>query len=335
MHVINNLIGSVGPVIMSAADTGNEALTGIFNTVAFSGSWEVFTKFNWLGALLQFVISAFCLIGLVLVMIQRLVTMLYLSSEPTFDRIHEIKNAGRGGKALGLPGLVKDTIGTANHGTGLDAILSFLLSLLPDVKAYSDYAEDHRQYNLKDDDTITVYMLKVALPTIMIVFFFSIGFNGTLGRAYGQVASAMANRDIKEVVAEINHRVTTEGAEIIDSRNLAASKSLVLLSYISIRLKYYNKKRLDFSKYPGMRSAVRVLINFTKQRTVNMQTMRSLNKLIELLVIIEDDYVQYRRGLAYRFIRLFIVLVLYGNFVNAAVVADFILNQLITKEDYR
>ena len=127
----------------------------------------------------------------------------------------------------------------------------------------------------------------------------------------------------------------TEGAESIDSRNLAASKSLVLLSYISIRLKYYNKKRLDFSKYPGMRSAVRVLINFTKQRTVNMQTMRSLNKLIELLVIIEDDYVQYRRGLAYRFIRLFIVLVLYGNFVNAAVVADFILNQLITKEDYR
>lgn len=192
MHVINNLIGSVGPVIMSAADTGNEALTGIFNTVAFSGSWEVFTKFNWLGALLQFVITAFCLIGLVLVMIQRLVTMLYLSSKPTFDRIHEIKNAGRGGKALGLPGLVKDTIGTANHGTGLDAILSFLLSLLPDVKAYSDYAEDHRQYNLKDDDTITVYMLKVALPTIMIVFFFSIGFNGTLGRAYGQVASAMA-----------------------------------------------------------------------------------------------------------------------------------------------
>ena len=95
------------------------------------------------------------------------------------------------------------------------------------------------------------------------------------------------------------------------------------------------KKRLDFSKYPGMRSAVRVLINFTKQKTVNMQTMRSLNKLIELLVIIENDYVQYRRGLAYRFIRLFIVLVLYGNFVNAAVVADFILNQLITKEDYK
>lgn len=145
----------------------------------------------------------------------------------------------------------------------------------------------------------------------------------------------LANRDIKEVVAEINRRVTTEGVESIDSRNLAASKSLVLLSYISIRLKYYNKKRLDFSKYPGMRSAARVLINFTKQRTVNMQTMRSLNKLIELLVIIEDDYVQYRRGLAYRFIRLFIVLVLYGNFVNAVVVADFILNQLITKEDYR
>ena len=60
MHVINNLIGSVGPVIVYAADTGNEALTEIFKTAAFSGSWDVFTKFNWLGALLQFIISAFC-----------------------------------------------------------------------------------------------------------------------------------------------------------------------------------------------------------------------------------------------------------------------------------
>lgn len=189
---ISSVLGLVLPVITYAADDGGEALTEIFKTAAFSGSWAWFSKFNWLGAFLQFIISAFCLIGLVLVMLQRLITMLYLSSKPTFERIHEIKNAGRGGKALGLPGLVKDTIGSANHGTGLDAILSFILSLLPDIKAYSDYAEDHRQYNLKDDDTITVYMLKVALPTIMIVFFFAIGFNGTLGRGYGQVASAMA-----------------------------------------------------------------------------------------------------------------------------------------------
>jgi hypothetical protein len=175
-------------------------LTDLFYTEAFSGSWAIFSKFNWLGALMQFIISAFCLIGIFLTMYQLLVTMLYLSSRTLFDRIHELKQAGKGGKALGLPNLFKDSIATANNGTGLDAILSFLLSLLPDVKAYSDYNEGQRSYNLQDDDTITTYILKKALPTIMIVFFFAMGFNGTLFRAYGMVVDAMATA-AEEVVS--------------------------------------------------------------------------------------------------------------------------------------
>lgn len=167
-------------------------LTDLFYTSAFSGSWEVFSKFNWLGSLFQFVISAFCLIGLVMTMYQLVVTMMYLSSRSFFDRIHELKNAGRGGKMLGLPNLFKDNITTANNGTGLDAIVSFLLTLLPDVKMYSDYGPERRSYRLDDDDTITTYMLKKALPTIMIVFFYAIGFNGTLFKAYGVLVDAMA-----------------------------------------------------------------------------------------------------------------------------------------------
>lgn len=167
-------------------------LTDLFYTQAFSGAWSVFSKFNWLGGLMQFIISAFCLLGIFLTMYQFLITMLYLSSRATFDRIHELKQAGQGGKVLGLPNLFKDNLATANNGTGLDAIVSFLLSLLPDVKSYSDYGDSRRCYNLQDDDTITTYALKKALPTIMIVFFFSIGFNGTLFKAYGMVVDAMA-----------------------------------------------------------------------------------------------------------------------------------------------
>lgn len=145
----------------------------------------------------------------------------------------------------------------------------------------------------------------------------------------------LVNCDIKDVVKEINKRVPIENAESINEKNTTASKSLVMLSYVSVKLKYLNKKRLDFSKYPGMRSVARVLINFTRQKTVNMQAIRSVNKVIELLATIDTSYVQYRRGLAYRYLRLFIVFVLYGSFSNAAVVADFILNQIITKEDCR
>lgn len=191
--------------ISTVAYSGN--LTDLFYTQAFSGAWKVFSKFNWLGSLMQFIISAFCLIGICMTMYQLLITMLYLSSRPMWDRIHELKQAGKGGKALGLPNLFKDSIGTANNGTGMDAIISFLLSLLPDVKSYSDYGEGRRSYNLQDDDTITTYLLKKALPTIMIVFFFSIGFNGDLFKAYGMVVDAMATAANNVVETDLTRMV--------------------------------------------------------------------------------------------------------------------------------
>lgn len=202
------IVLSFSQVSLAATDTTSGSLTDLFYTSAFSGSWSVFSKFNWLGFLLNFVITAFCLIGLMLVCYQRLVTLLYLSSRSLFDRIHEIKTAGKGGKILGLPGIIKDTISSANHGTGIDAIISFGLSLMPDVYAYSDYCAERRSYNLQDDDTVTTYMLKIAMPTILTIFFFSIGFNGTLFRAYGSVVSAMATAADKVIEEDLDATLT-------------------------------------------------------------------------------------------------------------------------------
>lgn len=172
--------------------TGN-TLTDLFYTEAFSGSWTVFSKFNWLGMIMQFIISAFCLIGLFLIAYQRLITMLYLAAKNTFDKVDELKSGVGNKRFLGLGGMFKDNFFESKNGIGLDAFVSFLLTLLPNVKAYSDYSPDsHHNYNLNEDDTITTYMLKVAIPTIMLIFFFAIGFNGTLFKAYGNVVDAMA-----------------------------------------------------------------------------------------------------------------------------------------------
>ncbi len=166
-------------------------LTELFSMTAFSGSWAVFEKFNWLGKMLNFCISAFCLVGLVLVVIRFTLTILYKSNESIFDRVYELKATGKGQKAAGIPAMLKE-VGNGNYGVGADVILGFVLSLMPNVKQYSDYNPEKMAFNLKEDDTITTYVLKMSLPTIMTIFFFSIGFNGTLWRAYGNVVDAMA-----------------------------------------------------------------------------------------------------------------------------------------------
>lgn len=175
---------------LSLADR-NHKLTELFETTAFAGSWEVFSKFNWLGNALNFLISAFCLFGLVLVVVRFTLTILYKSNENIFDRVYELKQTGKGSSFAGVPSMFKEVM-SGNYGTGLDVILGFGLSLCPNVKQYSDYNPEKMAFNLKEDDTVTTYVLKMSLPTIMTIFFFSLGFNGTLWKAYGNVVDAMA-----------------------------------------------------------------------------------------------------------------------------------------------
>lgn len=168
----------------------DEKLTAIFKTQAFSGSWELFSKFNFIGAITQFVITAFSLLGLSLLVIQKMTTLLYLSQKPLFDTICDLKTSGRGTKIFGFQGMGRELM-QGNYGTGADVIVGFLLTLCPNVKWYSEYREDALRNNLEEDDTVTSYILKTALSTIFSVFFFAIGFNGTLWQIYGNFVDGL------------------------------------------------------------------------------------------------------------------------------------------------
>lgn len=180
-----------GMLTFSFTQVKADSLMDLFQTDAFTGSWEVFTHFNVVGMVMNFIISVFCLLGICLIVFQRMISIMYLSSRSLFDKIHEIKQSGMGKRFFGYEGILPDAV-NAKNGTGLDAIIMFILSILPDIKEYSDYKEGNKAYNLADTDTVTSYILKVSLPTVMLLFFFSIGFNGNMFRIYGNVVDAMS-----------------------------------------------------------------------------------------------------------------------------------------------
>lgn len=191
LSVYLTILFSVIVIPESLIAASEKPLTDLFETTAFSGSWEVFTKFNWLGGGLNFLISIFCLIGIILVAIQFTVTILYKSNESIFDRVYELKGKGKGQSFAGVPAMFKE-LKNGNFGIGADVVLGFFLSLCPNVKEYSYYNPEKQAFNLEENDTVTTFILKMSIPTIMTIFFFSMGFNGTLWKAYGNVVDAMS-----------------------------------------------------------------------------------------------------------------------------------------------
>lgn len=173
---------------VSFADDSN--LTDLFTTDAFHGNWEVFTKMNFVGKIMSYSISAFGLLGIFTVAMRMIITMLYLSGKSLWDNVDEIKSSGKNNKFFGMGVMAKDTF-NAKYGVGLDAFVSFAMSLLPNIKAYSEYATDAKhKNNFEDTDTMTTYLLKSMLPNVFVILAFTMAFNGVLWQAYGTVVNA-------------------------------------------------------------------------------------------------------------------------------------------------
>lgn len=176
--------------------------TDIFYTNSFRGAFEWIQKLDWIGMIVQIVISVFSLVGTALLVIRIMTSMLYLSAKGLWEEVHDLKSGGESDKYdFGLINMAQSWA-KGKAGTGLDAIIGAVLILLPDVKRYSDFGEKSGG-KFEEDINISQYMLKIALPTVMTVFFFAMGFNGTLFKALAVTVDAMGT--VADKAVSINY----------------------------------------------------------------------------------------------------------------------------------
>lgn len=135
--------------------------------------------------------------------------------------------------------------------------------------------------------------------------------------------------DIEDVMEYVNSTVSGMPDTQRVAKNTQAGRSVVLLCYLNHRLKYFGKSRLDYSAYPRADVIAEVLRDFLKKVDVTEVSVRNMNKLITILASIDKSFAQHKMGLAYKYLRLFVIMVVYGNYGNAGVLADLIINQLI------
>lgn len=195
------MLGYVMPVLASDGGWSSDDISDIMRSQGFVGSAEIVNKMSWVGWIVSTIISVCCLIGLAMLAIRIIVSLLYLSNRNLFDQVSEIKKGGQGGSGIKdiFAGLsMYKNLGAASGKTqGLDTILLFLMSLLPDVKAWSDFGESGefggdegalKWQGAGSHMRTSEYILKISIPAILNIFFFSIGYNGTLWKVYTTVA---------------------------------------------------------------------------------------------------------------------------------------------------
>lgn len=148
-----------------------------------------------------------------------------------------------------------------------------------------------------------------------------------------QLEVSYSKLDIETVLSYSAQRSASLAAAQRNEQNAAAGRETVLLSYITVRLEFYGKYVLSYENYPYLGETAEILLNFLRKETITQARLRDLNRIIEILAELDKKYVSYRFSLSYRYLRLFIIMIVYENYWNASVVARLLLMQMQTKED--
>lgn len=220
------IIFLINIIVSYAAD--ERVLTDLFDTEAFRGSWRWFDKINWVGQILNVLISGFCFVSLFSLALQTIITLTYFSMRPFWDKVDTAKKESASvqlrGKNIpfGIGGMVKESFMPTKSG-GLDSIFNLIFIFLPNVKQMSEMGDD-RDNKLNDDDGLTTWFLKTFPQKVLLILLLSMGFNGTLMKAYGMVVDGcgvfterVVNYQLDDLVTEIMDSGTNYSFNLADT----------------------------------------------------------------------------------------------------------------------
>ena len=141
----------------------------------------------------------------------------------------------------------------------------------------------------------------------------------------------IADCDADVVVEYVRNDIRAHGNDVKRLKNKNAARDTILLSYVANRIEFFGYIKVDFKKYPALQEVARILLAFTGHKTVTTENKRAIGKSVALMTELDKKQVMERVGLAYKYLRIFVVMTLYGNAVDASIVADFIISQFVVK----
>lgn len=143
---------------------------------------------------------------------------------------------------------------------------------------------------------------------------------------------AVNKLDITDILSITQQNVKNKKSEEIYKMNEEVGKQIILLSFLMQRLQFFKKLELSFSNYPLMSEIIEILSLFLSHDTISEDAIRKLNRIVAIIETIDKKYIKFRFALGYRYVRIFIIMILYKNYINASIVASLIISQVAIAE---
>lgn len=148
-------------------------------------------------------------------------------------------------------------------------------------------------------------------------------------RIYGIARTAQnLQENITAVIGRVDSELVGLEASEVTRRNFEVGKQMVLLSYLVFRMSYFESIRLNFNQFPALQEIAKVLMLYRDRKNFNRCVVQ-VNKVIKLLSEMDKMSAKLRLDMTYRYLRVFVVLIMYRNSCNSSIVAELLLSQMM------
>lgn len=137
-----------------------------------------------------------------------------------------------------------------------------------------------------------------------------------------------AQADLRPVLSHVRSRYSGLIARARISALSEITKIIEPLYKITALAQFKNVRRLNYTDYASMNSVKDVLLLFVVEETINSEAVVACNIIADVLCDIDNTRPNFKNSLSYKYLRLFLLLTIVGDFVSAACIAMFILTQL-------
>lgn len=137
--------------------------------------------------------------------------------------------------------------------------------------------------------------------------------------------------DSTSLISDIMKETSSWSEKEKSSVNSEVFPWISVISHAHVRLEYSQLLRLDFKKFPHLGELEESLVFFSsKKALISKERQRSsqANNLMGILQAIDKKRVDLRHEMAYRYLRLFLLTYVYGNYEEGGILALFMLGQL-------
>lgn len=152
-------------------------------------------------------------------------------------------------------------------------------------------------------------------------------------KAYSlQGTDNLKDKEIDSVVNVVMQKVKVLDKQTRFTCNEKAGKQIVVLSYLSHRLQYYELRKLDYKQYPFKKKIAEILLLYCNRQSVDAAAISKVLDVVTVLKAMDTKSPKYKYSLGYRYLRILVVLILMGSYYNASIVATFVIEQMILQE---